>query len=238
MKRNYKFSQAVCEKIGYYVYSLTKPNGKIFYVGKGARNRVFQHAKGITEKNAQSEKINTIKRILRKGKNIKYTIIRHGLTEKEAFEVESAFIDHIGLSGLINEVKGHDSEDRGEMSVEEIIAIYDAGKAKINNPVMLININRLFRRNMTPQELYNATRSSWKLGKRRYKVKYALPTYRGIVREVYEIKSWHPKKTKSGPRWEFKGKIVQEKIRKKYLSKTINSYFKLGAQYPIKYINC
>jgi hypothetical protein len=233
-----KFSQSVCEKIGYYVYYLVTPNGKVFYVGKGKRNRVFQHVKGIAKDNAKSEKINIIKQILRKGGMIKYAIIRHGLTEKEAFEVESSLIDHMGLTGLTNKVYGHDSEDRGKMSPEDIIAVYDAKKIRINDPVMLININKLFRRNMTKKELYDATRSSWKLGKRRYKAKYALPTYRGITRDVYEIKSWHPEKAKSGDRWEFKGKVAKESIRKKYLSKSVNRYIKQGAQNPIKYINC
>ncbi|MFH0888125.1 MAG: hypothetical protein V1871_02830 [Planctomycetota bacterium] len=237
-KGNYKFSQAVCEKLEYYVYSLANPNGKVFYIGKGKNNRIFQHLKGVVVKNRKSEKIDTIKKILRKGKKIQYAIIRHGMNEKEAFEVESALIDHIGLTGLTNKVYGQDSEDRGKMSPKEIIAICDAKKAKITDPVMLIKINRKFTRDISENDLYYATRYCWKLGERRYKAKYALPTYRGIIREVYEIKSWHSTKNKTGKRWEFRGKIADESIRKKYVSKSVNHLIKQGAQNPIKYIKC
>lgn len=37
-----KFSNAVCERIGYYVYILKDPrNDTVFYVGKGKGNRLF-----------------------------------------------------------------------------------------------------------------------------------------------------------------------------------------------------
>jgi uncharacterized protein len=39
-----EFSQAVCERIGYYVYILKDPRNNLnFYVGKGKGNRIFQH---------------------------------------------------------------------------------------------------------------------------------------------------------------------------------------------------
>ena len=41
-----KFSDKTIEELGYYVYSLTDPrNNKIFYIGKGCDNRVFNIAK-------------------------------------------------------------------------------------------------------------------------------------------------------------------------------------------------
>jgi hypothetical protein len=38
------FSQAVIEKLGFYVYVLKDPrNQRVFYVGKGKENRIFSH---------------------------------------------------------------------------------------------------------------------------------------------------------------------------------------------------
>jgi hypothetical protein len=42
-----------------------------------------------------------------------------------------------------------------------------AASVKVTEPVILIRINRQYRPNMTADELYDATRSSWKVGLRR-----------------------------------------------------------------------
>lgn len=40
------FSDKVKQKLGYYVYALADPrDNKIFYIGKGINNRIFQHCK-------------------------------------------------------------------------------------------------------------------------------------------------------------------------------------------------
>ena len=40
-----EFKQSVKEALAYYVYALVDPRDhKIFYIGKGKNNRVFQHA--------------------------------------------------------------------------------------------------------------------------------------------------------------------------------------------------
>lgn len=45
-----EFPSEVFDKLGYYVYRLIDPrNGDTFYVGKGQRNRVFDHIKGVAE---------------------------------------------------------------------------------------------------------------------------------------------------------------------------------------------
>lgn len=47
---------------------------------------------------------------------------------------------------------------------------------------------------MTPLELYEATRGTWKLGERRKGARYAFALFEGVVREVYEIEAWHPRR--------------------------------------------
>ena len=98
------FSDKVKQKLGYYVYALTDPrDNKIFYIGKGINNRIFQHE----EKLDNSNKSNRIKEILSSGNKIKKLIISYGLSEKEAFVAESAlinimnYIDSQSLSNLV-----------------------------------------------------------------------------------------------------------------------------------------
>lgn len=64
------FSDKVKQKLGYYVYALADPrDNKIFYIGKGINNRIFQHE----EKLDNSNKSNRIKEILSSGNKIKKT---------------------------------------------------------------------------------------------------------------------------------------------------------------------
>ncbi|MCE7983039.1 MAG: hypothetical protein DYG89_17785 [Caldilinea sp. CFX5] len=62
----------------------------------------------------------------------------------------------------------------------------------IHEPVILITINRLYRRGMSAEELYEVTRGNWVIGQRRAQAKYAFAVYNGIIREVYEIHRWQP----------------------------------------------
>lgn len=112
----------------------------------------------------------------------------------------------------------------------------------VTEPAMFIRINGLFREDMSPEELYNATRSSWRVSpSRANKVQYALSVYQGIVREVYRVDGWFPvtsgEKEILQNRHEFVGSIAENNIRDKYLHESVKHYFKNGAQAPCIYIN-
>ena len=128
------------------------------------------------------------------------------------------------------------------MTIDEIIVTYDAPEITIVEPAILIIINKLYRHNMPPEKLYDITRGKWVVGSRRSKAKYAFSVYNGIVRAVYEIEAWHPVMARSAEqktqkRWEFDGKIAQD-MEEKYLYGNVSHRLKIGAQNPIKYINC
>ena len=96
-----EFSQAVCEKIENYVYILKDPRTSlIFYIGKGVGNRVFQHVNCVIENSNESDKLNLIREILNDKLEVEHYILRHGLTKEQAFEIESACIDLLGLENL------------------------------------------------------------------------------------------------------------------------------------------
>lgn len=229
------FPQSVIEQLGYYVYFLRDPsNQEVFYVGKGTGNRVFNHVECALAEATASDKLERIRAIVTSGKSVEHFVLRHGLTESVAFEVEAAVIDFVGIHNLSNLQGGHHSTDFGITTAEEIIAMYTAPELKTDKPVLLININKLFRRDMTAAEIYEATRKAWVIGPRREKAKFAVATYRGLTREVYKINDWEP----IDDRWGFNGEIADEATRNSLRYKSIAGMFKQGAANPIKYVNC
>lgn len=233
------FSQAVIEKIDYYVYFLQDPRtDDVFYVGKGNGNRVFNHLDCAIETDGVTEKLDTIKAIIEAGQKPRHYILRHGLSEQAAFEVEAALIDFIGVKNLSNLQSGHYSSDYGIKTAEEISAIYEAEELSTDKSSILININKLYHREMTEKELYDATRKSWVLGNRKEKAQYAIATYRGLTREVYKIKDWFKVEANGKTRWGFNGSVAEPEVRENLRYKSIASFFSKGAANPIKYLNC
>lgn len=118
----------------------------------------------------------------------------------------------------------------------------------ISEPALLIRINQMHKEGMSTQALYEATRGVWVIGERREAVQYAFAVAKGIVREVYEVHSWHPAGStpyKTRPlhdvsyrgRWEFVGEVAPAAIREKYLDSSVADYFPRGAANPIMYVN-
>ena len=237
-----EFPPEVIEQIGYYVYTLSAPgSAKPFYVGKGRGNRVFAHSAAAIDSPSENDKLNQIRQIIDSGQQVDYEIVRHGLSEDQAYEIEATLIDYIGLESLTNLVGGQHMEKRGRMTVNEIISEYSAVPVTIKEPGLLIIINRRFRRNMTANELYESTRGDWVLGKARNFAKYAFAVYHGVVREVYRIDSWTAvtakgKNVKRRDRWQFTGTIADELSY--YKNGRVSSYIKKGSQSPVLYVNC
>ena len=217
------FSQKAIENLGYYVYYLRDPmNGKVFYVGKGCGNRVFNHVQCALEDGTEDDKTARIRNIVKAGYEVEHYILRHGLSEETALEIEAAMIDFLGLESLAQKMSSHGSSDRGLMTTDEIEGQYNAQPLKTDLHVLLIHINRLYRRDMTAKELYEATRKAWKIGERREKADYAAPVYRGLVREIYVIESWQRSSEGEG-RWEFVGKPAGEEIRDQFINHSVGA---------------
>jgi len=238
--KKYKLSQSTIEKLEYYVYLLIDPrNDKAFYIGKGKGNRINHHLLGaLDKKNKEKDTIKRIREIQNENLKIKTTILRHGLSEKEALEVESAAIDLLEKENLTNIVKGYHSEDRGIMNLSDIKIKYEAEEVITEEPVILININRRYQKNMKPEEIYEVTRKHWKISARRAsKVKIVCSVYRGIVREVFIIDRWLPSPAPEEKRHMFEGEVAPKDIKARYINKSVVKYWKMGSRGPIKYIN-
>jgi hypothetical protein len=236
-----EFSQSTIEQLEYYVYSLTDPrDNQVFYVGKGKGNRVYSHL-DISTQNCDNLKASRILEIHKSGQEVIIEILRHGMTEDQAFEVESACIDLLGLSELTNIVSGKATEDRGRMTLDEIKFRYSSRPIIICEPSLLIIVNRLYRKNISQDDLYEITRGNWVLGKRRNQVEYAFSVYKGIVRQVYKVNNWFQVEARSESqkirkRWRFDGEISD--THQHYIGGDVTSYLKKGDRSPTKYINC
>lgn len=232
-KNNLKLSQSTIERLDYYVYLLADQNNEVFYVGKGIGNRINHHFKELIDKD--SRRTDKIKQIIKLGKNVKKIILRHGLTENEAFAVENALIDYIGIENLTNIVKGH-SKGMGIADLEELKIKYEAEDAVFTESAVLINIIKLYRREMSDNQIYEATRKHWKIDiKKAKEIKLVCAVSQGIIRGVFYQDKWLISK-RADKRAYFVGKVANKKDLDKYLKKSVGKYWKKGSQYPIKYI--
>ena len=93
----------------YYVYVLTdSSNKKVFYVGKGQGERIFQHTKEVGRGTILTEKQKEIQRIIKSGSSVSKLVIGRFDTQEEAFSVESILIHWVyGLENLKNRQSGH-----------------------------------------------------------------------------------------------------------------------------------
>lgn len=214
----------------YYVYRLVDPRTlQTFYVGKGCGDRACQHAKNVKFLLSKDEDLETLKErqiaeILASGKEVIVIIHRHGLTNKEALEVEAALMDC--YPGLTNKQRGF-GIDRGATLLEDLLL---PEYSEPEQDYIIIKTTPEVIQNRG--SLYEATRYAWPASlNHAQKYKYVLSVVYGVVREVYEVDHWYP----MGDRIAFEGKptngpiaiLKSHRIPKKYRVK--------GASYPFLY---
>ena len=242
-----EFSESCIEQLDSYVYALVDPRtDKVFYIGKGRGNRVFDHCNFAINEAYESLKLNQIREIIAEGFEVKHYILRHKLSDAEAFLVESALIDFLTYpefnneSLLTNIVSGHHQWDKGIKSVGEIGSIYDCKKIapKETDHMLLVSLNRTFdlaRKRNDDIDLYEITREAWLIARHKAaKITHVLGVYRGIVRAVIEVErySW-VKDGKGKDRCSFVGRLAEDSC---YLHKNVSDY-PFGSRGAITYIN-
>lgn len=183
------FSEEVATKLGHYIYRLIDPrNGETFYVGKGKKNRVFEHAKlenlNFINKDDEDEISAKAQRILdikNAGLSVIHVIHRHDVPEHAIYEVEAAVID--AFPGLSNVQGGHGSGARGPMSTQEINEKYALPEIDWEpvEKLVLININKLDDRSSV-EAIYRQVRLAWRISQHKAdEADYVLAVVRGVV---------------------------------------------------------
>lgn len=195
------FSEKAIEALnGFYVYALVDPRtNKVFYIGKGTGNRVFSHEiESGKSRESEKKKLQLIREIEDSGYSVRRLIVNWGLTESEAFAAEATLINLLNCMPdiqLTNEVSGHHIHE--SLTTEEFELQYGAiplEKEDIKHSILVIKINKLYRRGMSEDELYDAVRGFWAASLKSIearKVKYVFGVYNGLIVGVYKPDSWH-----------------------------------------------
>lgn len=210
----------VAAVLRYYVYALRDPrDGRVFYIGKGIGDRINAHTREAGKDPASERaKLRTILDIEATGQPVELLFLRTGIEdETTAFIVEQAVIDAFAADHrqLTNLVRGHDSGALGLAVLPEVIARYRADPCPpINQPLIMVKIQKGWRPDSNPQQIYDQTRGHWKIaGWVRDRAHYCLGVAHGIVRGAYRIDNWFPSQvpTDQGQnRWGFTGHPAPE----------------------------
>jgi hypothetical protein len=225
-------------------------------------NRCFAHVQVARRPEAgvsgDYPKLDRIREIEAAGQKVRLDILRHRLDEETAFHVEAATIDALRLDvrdmGLLtNAVAGYDVE-QGRQSVADINALYAAPPVRIapEHKVVLIRINNVWFRGISPERLYKVTRAAWVIGANRRALggprapDYAFGVYRGVVRAVYKLQAWtaDPRPIQPGKpsRWVFAGH-PDAGLASDYLGKDVSDYLRDPVtgnplRNPMRFVNC
>jgi len=248
------FDEKTKLELNYYVYLLINPDTKTpFYVGKGEGNRVFDHLNDAKQGKKGTDKLDQIQAILKKNKTVDHVIVRHGLNEKTAYQIEASLIDTFRYIPSFNDFVsgniqgGMNSIENGLMSSEEVKRKYNAIPLNsIPADTIIININSSYKRASGKNKLYQATKERWRMDKTRLEgIKYVLSEFKGLIVEVFEVKKWYSIKRQYNPGtkkagktyigYGFDGQVALNKVRNLYINKSVAHKKKKGASNPIIY---
>lgn len=259
-----EFSEKSLRALGeFYVYALADPRNKhIFYIGQGSGNRIFDHEKTISSNTNECTDLKSkiIAEIKSAGLNAEKIIINSNLTKEEALAAEASLINafnFINDAQLTNSQAGHHSQEA--LTAEDFERENGADELQesdIRHKIMIIKINKLYRRNMTPTELYDAVRGCWKASESSAEnVEYVLGAYHSLIVGVYKPTQWH--RVKNEPQKcpahhdqsdasankklffideNFENGQPLDEHQLFYLGKSIKPFIKKGAQSPFMYL--
>ena len=122
--------------------------------------------------------------------------LERAFRNSKAFAAEAALINafnYVSNVGLTNIVAGHHSAEA--LSVEDFEKMYGAVElceADIKHKILVIKINKLYRRNMSAKELYDSVRGIWRASMKNVtSVDYVIGVYNSLIVAVYKPTEWY-----------------------------------------------
>lgn len=118
----------------FYVYELKNSlTGDVFYVGKGMRDRMYQHRQQAVKGEA-SKKGAYIRELLRNGGDVIASKVECFDLEDAAYDAERALISIYGLKNLVNiQAGGRMSRECAERLRQNRVGAITAGRARIKS---------------------------------------------------------------------------------------------------------
>lgn len=141
--------------MNYYVYTLSRPNGSVFYVGKGAGKRSSAH-EIEARKGCDCHKCRIIRKIWRNGGEVQKQIIYTTNDELDALRYERALVERIGLTNLANVNPG------GQFERPPVRGLPDKSITEITDAEYVAHLRNIV--GMTPARLRGML-ESWRVRK-------------------------------------------------------------------------
>ncbi len=207
------FDPSVEAKLGEYVYALRDPRDKkVFYIGKGNRNRLFDHfndAESASKNNGPwTAKLRRIVEIWEADEDVDWFVLRRDVgSTVTSFDIEAAIIDALEISQngpALNDIAGHSSTLRGILTAQDVSAL----SAPMVNPCVPYRTVFIFPIHNALSDgtsIYDATRGLWGISEslRMRNDALAVGVAKGLSKGVFSIANWAQAQTPG--KWEFNG---------------------------------
>lgn len=125
---------------GFYVYTLARPDGRVFYVGKGRGKRIDAH-ESQARHGKLSKKCNIIRKIWASGGQVEKAIVFRTESEREALDYEIRLIASFTSGELANLTRGGDGVIGYRFTAKARAKISAAGKGRKPTPEACANVS-------------------------------------------------------------------------------------------------
>ncbi len=153
----------LCEALGEYVYALEDPRStRVFYIGRGVRDRVLHHARDALGTDDPGAKLDRIRDIQRSGLQPRAWILRRQVGQRtSAAEMEALAIDILSRwhDPLLNERREVTAD--GIRTLDGLIADYTARPLTTDRAAIVVNIGRTWFEGIAEGSLWDAARKWW-----------------------------------------------------------------------------